>query len=77
MHSNIYTISFTSIMTIILGFILATVAGKLEVIQDEQVENDMKKNILVSLGYVQSSKNPWTSKDVKNLFEKNIGRNIH
>ena len=59
-------------MTIILGFILATVAGKLEVIQDEQVENDMKKNILVSLGYVQSSENPWTSKDVQNLFEKNI-----
>ena len=72
MRSNIYTISFTSIMTIILGFILSTVAGKLEVIQNEQVENDMKKNILVSLGYVQSSENPWTSKDVQNLFEKNI-----
>ena len=50
MHSNIYTISFTSIMTIILGIILSTVSGKLKATQEEQVENDSKKNILISLG---------------------------
>ena len=72
MHSNTYTIFFTSIMTIILGIILSTVSGKLKATQEEQVENDSKKNILISLGYVEPFDNPWTSTDIKNIFERNI-----
>jgi len=72
MHSNSYTIVFTSIVTIILGGFLSVAAGTLKEIQELNVENDSKKNILSSLGYEPNSDQLWTSDDITKLFELNI-----
>ena len=50
MHSNKYTLIFTSIITISLGFVLSYAATSLKPRQDINVEIDMKKNILTALG---------------------------
>jgi len=72
MHSNSYTIIFTSLVTIILGSFLSIAAGTLEEAQDLNVENDSKKNILLSLGYKPGSDKPWTSDEIARIFEENI-----
>ena len=72
MRSNLYTLGFTSIVTIILGFFLALAADGLRDLQDTNVENDMKKNILVSLGFKPGSETPWTSDEIQKLFQENI-----
>ena len=72
MRSNTYTLVFTSIITIILGFFLSLAASSLKDIQDLNVENDMKKNILLSLGFEQNEDSPWTSDEIQKLFDKNI-----
>ena len=72
MHSNSYTIVFTSIVTIILGGFLSVAAGTLKEIQELNVENDSKKNILSSLGYEPDSNQLWTSDDITKLFQLNI-----
>ena len=65
MHSNSYTIVFMLIVTILLGSFLSVAAGTLKDIQDLNVENDSKKNILTCLGYKQDIDKPWTSSDIK------------
>ena len=72
MHSNVYTIIFTSIVTVLLGSFISTAAGTLEEKQDLNVENDRKKNILRCFGYKQDPQNPWTDNDIKTIFENNI-----
>ncbi|MFL2983410.1 MAG: NADH:ubiquinone reductase (Na(+)-transporting) subunit C [Candidatus Neomarinimicrobiota bacterium] len=72
MHSNSYTIIFTSVVTVILGGFLSVANGTLKEKQELNVENDSKKNILSSLGYVPNSNQPWTSDDITRLFERNI-----
>ena len=72
MRSNLYTLGFTSIVTIILGFFLALAADGLSDLQETNVENDMKKNILVSLGFKPGGETPWTSDEIQKLFQENI-----
>jgi len=72
MHSNTYTIIFMSTITILLGSFLSVAAGTLEDIQDLNVENDSKKNILSCLGYDQDPNKPWTPDDIKKIFDNNI-----
>jgi len=72
MHSNSYTIFFTSIVTIILGSFLSIANGTLKDRQDFNVENDSKKNILTSLGHRPESDRSWTSDDIKRIFEQKI-----
>ena len=72
MRSNLYTLGFTSIVTIVLGFFLALAADGLRELQVTNVENDMKKNILLSLGFEQNEDSPWTSDEIQKLFDKNI-----
>lgn len=72
MHSNSYTIIFTSVVTIILGGFLSVAAGTLKEIQELNVENDSKKNILSSLGYKPMGKESWSSDDIAKIFEDNI-----
>jgi len=72
MHSNSYTIIFTSLVTIVLGSFLSIAAGTLEETQDRNVENDSKKNILSSLGYKPGFDKPWTSDEITRIFEENI-----
>ena len=72
MRSNTYTLVFTSIVTIVLGFFLALAADGLRDLQDLNVENDMRKNILLSLGFKPGAETPWTSDEIQKLFEENI-----
>jgi Na+-transporting NADH:ubiquinone oxidoreductase subunit C len=72
MRSNTYTLVFTSIVTIVLGFFLALAADGLRDLQDLNVENDMRKNILLSLGFKPGAETPWTSDDIQKLFQENI-----
>jgi len=72
MHSNSYTIIFTSVVTIILGGFLSVAAGTLKEIQELNVENDSKKNILSSLGYKPIGEESWSSDDITKIFEDNI-----
>ena len=53
MHSNQYTLLFTSVLTIILASLLSIAAGSLNQIQKLNVEID-SKNILSSLGFKES-----------------------
>lgn len=72
MRSNTYTLVFTSIITIVLGFFLALAADALKERQELNIENDIKKNILLSLGFKPKSELPWTSEDIQKLFKQNI-----
>ena len=49
MRSNAYTLIFTSITTVILGFLLSFVYSSLEETQRINEEIDIMKNILYSL----------------------------
>ena len=55
MHSNKYTIGFMAIVTVLLGSFLSVAAGSLKEMQDLNVENDSKKNILSSYFSVDPS----------------------
>ena len=59
MHSNQYTLLFTSVLTIILASLLSVAAGSLDQIQKLNVEIDSKKNILSSLGFKESDDEKW------------------
>ena len=72
MRSNTYTLVFISIVTIVLGFFLALAADGLRDLQNLNVENDMKKNILLSLGFKPGDETPWSSDDIQKLFQENI-----
>ena len=70
MRSDAYTITFTTIITVILGLGLSATADSL---RDRQILNeqlDIKKNILSVLGYKQET--PWTNEEVQSLYDSNI-----
>ena len=48
-NSNVYTIVYASVMVIIVAFMLAFVSSSLKPMQDANVENDTKGQILTSL----------------------------
>ena len=72
MHSNSYTIFFTSIVTVVLGGFLSVAAGTLKETQELNVKNDSKKNILASLGFKPEGESKWSSDEITKLFEENI-----
>ncbi len=72
MHSNRYTLIFTSLLTIILASFLSIAAGNLDQLQKLNVELDSKKNILSSLGYKEPSDKKWSTSDILALFQDNI-----
>ena len=72
MHSNKYTLGFMTIVAVILGSFLSVAAGSLKEIQELNVENDSKKNILSCLGFKEDPKNPWGPNEIQNMFNKNI-----
>ena len=71
-QSNTYTLLFTAIVTIVLGFMLSLAATALKERQDLNVAIDIKKNILRSLGFSESDAEPWTPEAVQDIFERNI-----
>ncbi len=72
MHSNSYTLIFTSIITIFLGLILSVAATSLKPRQEINIEIDMKKNILGALGIQPKNSNKWTTEEVQLVYEKSI-----
>ena len=70
MRSDLYTIAFTTIITIILGLGLSATADSLRERQILNEELDIKKNILSVLGYKQDT--PWTNEEVQSLYDANI-----
>ena len=72
MHSNKYTLIFTSIITISLGFVLSYAATSLKPRQDVNVEIDIKKNILTALGIKPQKSEKWTIEEVQEVYEKSI-----
>ena len=71
MRSNAYTLIFTSITTVILGFLLSFVYSSLEETQRINEEIDIMKNILYSLEFKEND-DPWTGEEVKKLFDSSI-----
>ena len=59
MQSNAYTLIFTSITTIILGFLLSFVSTSLKDTQQINEDIDIMKNILYSLEFSEKDE-PWT-----------------
>ena len=70
MRSDAYTITFTTIITVILGLGLSATADSLRDRQILNEELDIKKNILSVLGYKQNI--PWTNEEVQSLYDSNI-----
>ena len=70
MRSDAYTITFTTIVTVILGLGLSYTADSLRDRQILNEELDIKKNILSVLGYKQDT--PWTDEKVQSLYDRNI-----
>ncbi|HDY75968.1 MAG TPA: NADH:ubiquinone reductase (Na(+)-transporting) subunit C [Candidatus Marinimicrobia bacterium] len=71
-QSNTYTLLFTAIVTIILGFMLSLAATSLKERQELNITIDIKKNILRSLGFSESDDEPWTQNNIQDIFERNI-----
>ena len=68
MRSNAYTLIFTSITTVILGFLLSFVYSSLEETQRINEEIDIMKNILYSLEFKEND-DPWTVEEVKKFID--------
>ena len=71
-QSNSYTLIFTGIVTIILGFLLSIAATSLKEKQELNVAIDIKKNILRSLDFPETQDEPWTIEIIQEMFDKNI-----
>lgn len=50
-NSNVYTVVYAAVMVIIVAFLLAFVASSLKEVQEANVANDTKGQILTALGY--------------------------
>jgi len=72
MRSNSYTLIFTTVVTVVLGFFLSLAATALKDQQDLNIEVDIKKNILRSLDFAPSEENPWTPETVQSIFDDYI-----
>ena len=71
MRSNTYTLIFTSITTIVLGFLLSFVSTSLKETQEINEEIDIMKNILYSLEFSEKD-DPWTVEEVKKIFDSSV-----
>ncbi len=72
MRSNTYTLVFTSLVTIVLGFLVSMAATALSERQELNVKIDQRKNILRSLGFRETEDTPWTIEKVQELFNDYI-----
>jgi len=72
MHSNRYTLIFTTMITMVLAFILSSVFSSLDALTQKNIQADIKKNILSSLDFSPSVKAPWTVENVEEIFNESI-----
>ena len=72
MRSNSYTLIFTSLVTLILGFLLSFTYTQLKTKQDENLAVDIRKNILRALDIREEKDEKWSNQKVQDLFSKYI-----
>ena len=72
MHSNRYTLIFTTTITMVLAFILSSVFSSLDDLTQKNIQADIKKNILSSLDFSPSAEAPWTVENVEEIFNESI-----
>lgn len=69
-NSNVYTIVYAAVMVIIVAFLLAFVSSSLKDIQNANVENDTKGQILTALNYNKAEIN------VQEVFASEVEDNL-
>lgn len=74
-NSNTYIIVYSTILVIVVAFLLAFVSQTLKGQQDENVALDTQKQILYSLNLRDSIQNS-TDEQIKMLYNKVIGENV-
>ena len=72
MHSNRYTLIFTTMITMVLAFILSSVFSSLDALTQKNIQADIKKNILSSLDFSPTVEDPWTVENVEEIFNESI-----
>ena len=65
-NGNVYTFCYAAVMVIIVAFLLAFVSSALSGIQNANVENDTKGQILTALGYDKAAVN------IGEVYEQNV-----
>lgn len=71
MHKNSYVIIYAAIITITCSLILASSANLLKPRQQENIQLDMRKNILYSAGLMEAGKE-YQRNEVLKLYDENI-----
>ena len=72
MHSNRYTLLFTAIVTVVLAFLLSIVDSSLKEKYEKNVEVDIRKNILISLGFSPTDVLSMNNENVESIFQNSI-----
>ena len=72
MHSNRYTIIFTMVITIVLAFFLSMADSSLYDKYQKNVEVDIRKNILTSLGFSPTDVLLMNYENVESIFQNSI-----
>ena len=72
MHSNRYTLLFTAIVTVVLAFLLSIVDSSLKEKYEKNVEVDIRKNILISLGFSSTDVLSMNNENVESIFQNSI-----
>ncbi len=71
MHSNAQTFRFALIITLVCSILLAAAATLLKPRQEENIQLDIKKNILKSVGLIDPEKD-YSREEILNMYEQNI-----
>lgn len=71
MSDNTKSILFAVAMCLVCGTLLTTAATGLQKIQEKNVENDRRKNILLAVDLVSSNKS-YTPSEIEKIYENNI-----
>ncbi|MCF7796501.1 MAG: NADH:ubiquinone reductase (Na(+)-transporting) subunit C [Lentisphaeria bacterium] len=71
MYSNAYILRFAAIVTIVCGVLLASAATLLKPMQQENIQTDIKKNILKAVSLLESEK-AYTKTEILDLFDERM-----
>ena len=82
MHSNRYTLIFTTMITMILAFILSSVFSSLDALTQKNIQADIKKNIFSSLGFspsieAPSASNPMIDPEQKTTYTMDVEEPVY
>ncbi len=76
MRSNAYTLTFTTLVTVILGLLVSVAATSLKDRQQLNEEIDMKRNILRSLHIPEDHSKKLSEQEILNAFETTV-KEVH